>query len=122
MSSIDNNIKKNQNLIAPIKKDEENQDIDKKKKIENKNRESNNGNFIIGYIDIKNDNEKIKIINCLGNYKLKMKQPNLEDELKNCDIFINDTLIKPCYYYQLKNKGKYHINISNLKIIIYFLE
>ena len=78
----------------------------------------NKNNYIISEIMIKKRDidKKIKIIN---SYEEWMKDINLmkdelknEDEIKKCEIKINDELIPFNYFYKFKSKGKYTIKYS----------
>ena len=83
----------------------------------------NNNNFIIAEIYIKDAdvNKDIQIINSEsyilnnGNYRI-----DLEDEngIKDCEIKINNKLIKSNYYHKFNKKGKYIIKYSFYKEII----
>ena len=91
------------------------------------NKEINFENYILAKIDIKDEdiNKNIKIINSYEEYlrtnqgKLIMSDIfNNEDEIKQCEIKINDELIQFNYNHQFKTKGKYTIKYSfknNLK-------
>ena len=85
---------------------------------ENKN---NDNNYIIAKITINNSdaNKDIRIINsyeeCLRNEPDKYLKDEIfknEDEIKNCEIRINDELIPFNYFYNFKSKGKYKIKYS----------
>ena len=73
--------------------------------------------IIIGIIKIEKDNLKQRIINSCENVKReepkwewdKIKVVENEEEIKNCEIFINDKKIKFTYDYNFKNKGQYKI-------------
>ena len=77
-------------------------------------------NYIIAEFDIKeeNVNKDIRIINSyeefVRKYQFKEIQNNArnEDEIKKCEIKINEELIPFNYYYQFKSKGKYTIKYS----------
>ena len=88
-------------------------------------------NYIIGEFDIKKDNENIRIINSYEQYR---KENNLQDlgkeyeneeEIKRCEIRINDELIPFCYDYKFNKKGKYQIkyifkeNIKKIDFMLY---
>jgi surface protein len=90
-------------------------------------KEINFDNYIIAEIDIKDEdvNKNIKI---LGSYEEffranpgKLLEDNIfknEDEIKKCEIKINNEIIPFNYYHQFKSKGKYTIKYSfknNLK-------
>ena len=81
-------------------------------------------NYIIAEINIKDEdvNKDIRILNsyeeCLRinpDGFLKDKIFNNEDEIKNCEIRINDELIPFNYFYKFKSKGKYTIKYSFFK-------
>ena len=77
-------------------------------------------NYIIAefYIKEENVNKDIRIINSyeefVRKYQFKEIQNNArnEDEIKKCEIKINEELIPFNYYYQFKSKGKYTIKYS----------
>ena len=89
-------------------------------------------NYIIAEIDIKENNQYVRIINSYEelirenlfiDYK---KEYDNEKEIKNnCEIRINDNKIKFCYFYEFKEKGKYNIkyifknDINNCNYIYY---
>ena len=90
-------------------------------------KEINFDNYIIAEIDIKDEdvNKNIKI---LGSYEEsfrtnpgKFLNDNIfknEDEIKKCEIKINNEIIPFNYYHKFKSKGKYTIKYSfknNLK-------
>ena len=90
-------------------------------------KEINFDNYIIAEIDIKDEdvNENIKILSSYEEFFRanpgKLKPNNLfknEDEIKKCEIKINNEIIPFNYYHQFKSKGKYTIKYSfknNLK-------
>ena len=114
---------KNINLIinslnADIKKINE-----KMNDLLNNNKEKNdniNNNYIISEIVIKEEdiNKNIRIINSYEEWMRSNKNNNIdnilknEDEIKKCEIKINDELIPFNYFYQFKSKGKYTIEYS----------
>ena len=73
-------------------------------------------NYIIGEINIK-DNEVNQDIRIINSYEEYMKNIDLatkeeeknEEEIKNCEIRINDKLISFNYFYKFPEKGKYII-------------
>ena len=74
-------------------------------------------NYIISEIYIEENNQNIRIINsyeeCNREYTLKRYKKEWENEKEikdNCEIRINDKIIKFCYFYEFKKKGKYNIN------------
>ena len=124
--NISKNINNKMNLIS-------NNNMNQKNIIENvsQNNNINNeikfNNYIIAEIDIKDEdvNENIKI---LSSYEEsfrtnpgKFLNDNIfknEDEIKKCEIKINNEIIPFNYYHQFKSKGKYTIKYSfknNLK-------
>ena len=74
-------------------------------------------NYIIGeiYIEDYNVNEKIRIINSYEeerryfNYKEYKEELKNEEQIKKCEIEINNKLIPFSYFYEFKMKGKYII-------------
>jgi len=66
--------------------------------------------YIIGELDIEEDNQKIKIIN---SYK-KLNEEEIKD---NCEIRINGKIIPFSYLYQFKESGKYAISYNFKKNI-----
>ena len=74
------------------------------------------GNFILAEILITDENkdEEIQIINSHENIvrqeegKLEESEKN-EEEIKKCEIKINDNIIPFTYKYKFPNKGKYKI-------------
>ena len=80
---------------------------------------------IVGIIKIKKDNLKQKIINSYENVKREetswnwdeIKVNENEEEIKNCDIFINGKKIKFTYYYNFPNDGKYIIKYEFKNLI-----
>ena len=97
---------------------------------ENKIKENNENNYIIAEINIK-ENDINKNIRILNSYEecLRTNVPNLikdeiyknEEEIKKCEIKINDELIPFNYFYTFKSTGKYEIkysfknNINNMR-------
>ena len=82
-------------------------------------------NEIISELNIKHNNLKERIINSFENMKRESPFGNLsnieskenEEEIKECEIYINDKKIDFTYYYTFKNKGKYIIKYKFKKII-----
>ena len=77
-------------------------------------------NIIIGIIEIKSDNLEQKIINAYENFGKKdtlgdseeMKVCDKEiEEIKDCEIFINDEKIPFTYYHKFPKEGNYIIKI-----------
>ena len=90
--------------------------------------EINFNNYIIAEIDIKDEdiNKNIKILSSYEEFlrtnpgKLENNIFKNEDEIKKCEIKINNEIIPFNYYYKFKSKGKYTIKYSfknNLKCI-----
>ena len=64
-------------------------------------------NYIIGELDIKEDEQNIRIIN---SYKESNKEYENEKEIKeNCEIRINNKFIPFSYFQKFNKKGKYTI-------------
>ena len=88
---------------------------------ENKIKENNENNYIIAEINIK-ENDINKNIRILNSYEecLRTNVPNLikdeiyknEEEIKKCEIKINDELIPFNYFYTFKSTGRYEIKYS----------
>ena len=82
-------------------------------------------NEIIIEINIEDNNSKIRIINSFENAKrekLYLKWNNIEtkkneDEIKECEIYINDKKNEFTYDYIFKNKGKYTIKYKFKKLL-----
>ena len=120
-----------------------NEDIKKtKEKVKNllndyqiKNEDNNeDNNYIIAEIIIKDEdiNKDIRILNSHEEYlrtnqfsSLKDKIYNNEDEIKKCEIHINDELIPFNYFHKFSTKGKYKIkyifknNLINTSLMFY---
>ena len=78
-------------------------------------------NLIIGEIDIKRVNQKVRIINSYeqyyreNNFNKYEKEYENEIEIKqNCEIRINNELIQFSYFYTFNKKGKYNIKYTFL--------
>ena len=89
-------------------------------------------NYIIADINIKENNQIIRIINSYEEcnkenpFDKYEKEYENEKEIKdNCEIRINDKIIKFVYFYEFKEKGKYNIkyifknNIKNCNHMFY---
>ena len=82
-------------------------------------------NEIILEINIKDENSKERIINSFENMKREYPEWNWnnietkenEEEIKECEIYINDKKIDFAYYYTFKNKGKYIIKYKFKKLL-----
>ena len=91
---------------------------DKNKEINNNNN-LNNNNYIIAEIEVDDVNKYYRILNSyeesrrtnIFNTAIEEKYKN-EEEIKQCEIRINNELIPFNYYYKFKNKGKYQIKYS----------
>ena len=79
-----------------------------------------NNNYIIAEVIIKVEdvNKDIRILNYHEEYLrtnpfsfLKDKIYNNEEEIKKCEVHINNELIPFNYFHKFKTKGKYIINI-----------
>ena len=94
-----------------------------------------NENIIIGYIEIKESNQKYRIINSYENVKREEPKKSIlniynkskknEKEIKNCEIFINENKIKFDYFYNFETEGKYIIkyvfkNLINLTNYMFY--
>ena len=78
-----------------------------------------NNNYIIAEVYIKDEdiNKEIQIINSCENFNRRHnlgieKEEMNEEEIKKCEIRINDKLIPFTYSYKFINKGKYIIKYS----------
>ena len=117
-----NNQLKNINLVLNTL----NEDIKKiKEKVKNLLNENKENNYTIAEIDIK-DEDLNKDIWILNSYEACLRTPgkwikdeifNNENEIKKCEIKINDELIPFNYFHKFKSKGKYIIKYIYLKII-----
>ena len=82
-------------------------------------------NEIISEIYIKANNLKQRIINSFENTKREKtnwKWDNIEakeneNEIKDCEIYINDKKIDSIYYYKFEKKGKYKIKYKFKKLL-----
>ena len=92
----------------------------------NKKNKNNYNNYITAEIIIKehNINKNVRILNsyeeCLrteDSHWFSNKKYKNEDEMKKCEIKINDKLIPFNYFYTFKSKGQYIIQYSFKKII-----
>ena len=78
-----------------------------------------NNNYINAeiYINEEDINQNIRIINSYEKYRKKRRNNKEDDyinenEIKKCEIKINDEIIPFCYFYQFNQKGKYNIKYS----------
>ena len=85
------------------------------------NKNNKNNNYIIAEIDIKDNdvNKDIRIINSYEKYMSENlyfleieKELMNEEQIKQCEIRINDKLIHFNYFYKFTKKGKYIIKYS----------
>ncbi len=83
------------------------------KYIENKNTIKN---YIIAEINIQKNNQNERIINSYEEvnrnkvfFEYKKEYENEKEIKDNCEIRINNKIIKFCYFYEFKEKGKYNI-------------
>ena len=82
-------------------------------------------NEIISEINITNNDSNKRIINSLENIKRgnpiwgwkSNENKENEEEIKDCEIYINDKKIDFTYYYTFKNKGKYIIKYKFKKLL-----
>ena len=70
-----------------------------------------NENFIIGYIKVAKNDLKQRIIYSYENARKEgfLKGIKNEEEIKTCEIFINNKKIDFTYYYEFPNEGNYKI-------------
>ena len=66
-------------------------------------------NIIIGYINVKKNKLRQRIINS--------EEKENAEEIKDCEIFINDTKIDFAYYYEFPNEGYYKIKYVFKKLL-----
>ena len=98
------------------------------KEIKKEKRIVKKDNFIIGEINIKDEevNKPIRIINSYEEYiqsngnPLEKMEDNLmnEKEIKECEIRINHELIKFNYFHMFPNKGKYKIKYKFKRLLV----
>ena len=132
MDSLVEGVKKTKekvrNLLNESKINQNNEKINNENKInqnmakQNDENINNENNYIIAEINIKqNDiNKDIRILNsyeeCLRSVKnlnwIKDENFRNENEIKECEIKINEELIPFNYFYRFKSKGKYMIKYS----------
>ena len=82
-------------------------------------------NEIILEINIEDNNSKERIINSFENTKRenpnwkweKIESKENEEEIKDCQIYINDNKIDFTYYYTFNNRGKYIIKYKFKKLL-----
>ena len=84
--------------------------------------EENLDNIIIGNIKIKKNNLTTRIINSYENIKYENKKDydkskENEEEIKDCEIFINDKKINFTYYYKFSNAGNYIIKYKFKRLL-----
>ena len=102
--------------------------LNKKRKRNNKKQdnkiEKNLDNIIIGDIKIKKNNLTTRIINSYENVKYEDydkedydKSKENEEEIKDCEIFINDKKINFTYYYKFESAGNYIIKYKFKKLL-----
>ena len=80
-----------------------------------KNIKEEEESVIIGIIKVVKNNFKQRIINSYENAKKEdkyLKGIENEEEIKTCEIFINDKKIDFSYYYEFEKEGKYKIEYS----------
>ena len=115
LNTLNDDIKKTKEKVKNLLN--ENKNINDNKKNENKN---NDNNYIIAEINIGKDdiNKNIRILNsCEESLRTDpdwnyIKDFKNENEIKKCEIQINDKLIPFNYFYNFKSKGKYIIKYS----------
>ena len=92
------------------------------------NKEKKYGKYISAEFDIKLDNENIRIINSYEhfmkehNYEYLEKEYENEEEIKKCEIEINNILIPFSYFYKFQKKGKFKLKYTfknNIKNVAY---
>ena len=94
-----------------IKKRKESEKDEKENNKDGKMKEIKN-NKIIGIINVEKNDLKLRIINSYENAKEEENYligKENEEEIKLCEIFINDKKIDFSCYYYFKSKGKYKI-------------
>ena len=119
-------------LIQSIKEFEKKNKIYTYKKEYIINYKNATSNYILDEFDIQEDNQNARIIN---SYEQTQKRhpwwnydKNLESEKEikeNCEISINDNIIKFSYFYKFNKKGKYNIKYNfkkNLRTLSFMFE
>ena len=124
IGEIINEFKNDSNFFPKIKKDKKEEEkvltSNKNKTINLKEIPIEKENFIIAKIYIKKEevNKYIRIINSYENYETYIGNNNLKEGLKNekeikeCEIRINNELIKFNYYHAFKKKGENSIKYT----------
>ena len=102
------NKKTKRNKIKKEEEKNENENVKDEKMKEIKD------NIIIGIIKVEKNDLKQKIINSYENAKkenidFSLKGKENENEIKDCEIYINDKKIDFSYYYNFENEGLYKI-------------
>ena len=108
----------NQNLNQKTKRENINNKNENKK--DNEMNESLNDNIIIGLIKVDKPNLKKRLINSYENSQKEsgcLNGKNNEEEIKECDIYINDKKIDFSYYYKFSKEGNYKIKYKFKKIL-----
>ena len=120
--------KNNKGIESKESKEGDKNILNKKRKRNNKyNKEDNKieenlDNIIIGYIKIKENDLTTRIINSYENVKYEDKNnydksKKNEEEIKDCEIFINNKKIKFTYYYEFPRPGNYIIKYKFKRLL-----
>ena len=109
---ISDEIYNNLNNIRNFIKGKQNKNII----IENNINDANN-NYIKGIIEVKNDNETLRILNSFKRPKskgssVKDQKPENYKEIENIEIKINEKIIPFNYFYKFEKQGKYDIEYT----------
>ena len=91
------------------KKREKDENKDENKDEKEKETETN---IIIGIIKVEKSDLKLRIINSFENAQeenMYLMGIRNEEDIKDCEIFINDEKINFSYYYDFENEGNYKI-------------
>ena len=86
-----------------------------------KNIKEKEENVIIGIIKVVKNDYKQRIINSYENAKKEedeLEGIKNEEEIKMCEILINDKIIDFSYYYEFENEGNYKIKYIFKKNLI----